>query len=94
MFHIGGYSQYAKALVEIGPECQAEIHPEDAEQLGVDDGDKIVLDSGHTKVEVAVKVSPVSAKGMVFVPKNCSNVPVNTLRNGEEGIISLKVSKL
>ncbi|MEE2986886.1 MAG: molybdopterin-dependent oxidoreductase [Nitrospinota bacterium] len=94
MFHIGGYSQYAKALVEIGPECQAEIHPEDAEQLGVDDGDKIVLDSGHTKVEVAVKVSPVSAKGMVFVPKNWSNVPVNTLRNGEEGIVSLKVSKL
>ena len=32
MFHIGNYSQHAKALVDIGPECIAEIHPEDAKE--------------------------------------------------------------
>ncbi|GIT64424.1 MAG: hypothetical protein Ct9H300mP23_00510 [Nitrospinota bacterium] len=34
MFHIGSYSQHAKALVDIGPECIAEIHPEDEKGVG------------------------------------------------------------
>ena len=35
MFHIGSYTQHSKALVEIGPECIAELHPEDANNLGI-----------------------------------------------------------
>ena len=39
MFHIGSYTQHSKALVEIGPECIAELHPEDAKSLGISTGD-------------------------------------------------------
>ncbi len=93
MFHIGSYTQHADALVDIGPECLAEIHPEDAENLGVDTGDTVVVESPSGKVEVKVKTSPVSVKGMLYIPKNWTGVPVHSLRNGEEGVVSIKVSK-
>jgi len=94
MFHIGGYTQYAKALVEIGPECLAELHPDDAQELGVAEGDRIVVESETAGVEVAVKVSPVSARGTVYIPKNWPQVPINSLRNGEEGPVSVRVKRL
>ena len=93
MFHIGSYSQYAKALVDIGPECIAELHPDDAKGLGISTGDNIVVESPKGKVEVKVKTTKVTSRGMLYIPKNWINVPVNTLRNGEEGLINVKISK-
>jgi len=93
MFHIGSYTQYAKALTDIGPECVAELHPEDAEALGVNDGDRIVIESSTHKVEVPVVANTVTVKGMVYLPKNWIEIPVNMLRNGEEGPVSIKISK-
>jgi len=93
MFHIGTYSQYAPALVEIGPECVAEIHPEDAAALGIGEGDRIVVSSEASQVEVPARLSTVSAKGTVHIPKNWPAVPVNRLRNGEEGPVSVRVTR-
>lgn len=93
MFHIGSYTQHAKALVDVGPECFAEIHPEDAEALSIQEGDRIVVESAAAKVEVPVKTSYVTTKGMVYIPQNWVNVPVNLLRNGEEGLVPIKISK-
>jgi len=93
MFHIGSYTQHAKALVDIGPQCFAQIHPEDAEKLKLQEGDHIVVESENGKVEVAVKTSYVTAPGMVYIPKNWPEVPVNQLRNGQEGLVPIKVSK-
>ena len=93
MFHIGSYSQHAKTLVDVGPECFAEIHPEDAEALNLQEGDRIVVESESGKLEVPVKTSYVTTRGMVYIPQNWVEVPVHHLRNGEEGLISIKVSK-
>jgi len=93
MFHIGSYSRHAKALVDVGPECFAEIHPEDAEALSLQAGDRIVVESENAKVEVPVKISYVTTRGMVYIPRNWIDVPVNLLRNGDEGLVSIKVSK-
>lgn len=93
MFHIGSYSQYAKALVEIGQECIAEIHPDDAKELGLTSGDQVVIESSSGKVRVKIKTTKVTSPGMVYVPKNWPEVPVNNLRNGEKGLINVKVSK-
>ena len=93
MFHIGSYTQYAKALTDIGPECVAELHSEDAEALGVNDGDRIVIESSTHKVEVPILINTVTVKGMVYLPKNWVDVPVNMLRNGEEGPVSVRISK-
>ena len=93
MFHIGSYSQHAKALVEIGPECIAEINPEDAKELGVTSGDQVFIESSSSKLQVKIKTTKVSSPGMVYIPKNWAEVPVNDLRNGEEGLVKVKVSK-
>ena len=93
MFHIGSYTQHSKALVEIGPECIAELHPEDAKSLGISTGDQIVVESSAGKVEVKVKTSKVTSPGMLYIPKNWTTVPVSALRNGEEGLINVKISK-
>ena len=93
MFHIGNYSQHAKALVEIGPECIAEIHPEDAKGLGVSSGDEVIIESSSNKVQVKIKTTKITSPGMIYVPKNWPEVAINDLRNGEEGLIPVKVSK-
>ena len=93
MFHIGSYTQHSKALVEIGPECIAELHPEDAKSLGVGTGDQIVVESSAGKVEVKIKTSKVTSRGMLYIPKNWTAVPVSALRNGEEGLVNVKISK-
>ena len=93
MFHIGSYTQHAKALVDIGPECIAELHPDDAKSLGVGTGDQIVVESSASKVEVKVKTSKVTSRGMLYIPKNWTTVPVSALRNGEEGLVKVKISK-
>jgi len=93
MFHIGSYSQHAKALVEIGPECIAEIHPEDAKGLGVSSGDQVIIESSNNKVQVKIKTTKITSPGMIYVPKNWPEIAINDLRNGEEGLIQVKVSK-
>ena len=94
MFHIGSYTHYAKALTDVEPDCIAELNSEDAKALNVVDGDRIVIESSTQKVEVPIIVNAVTVKGMVYLPKNWVDTPVNMLRNGEEGPISIKVSKV
>ena len=94
MFHIGSYSHYAKALVEIGPDCIAEIHSQDAQAMGVQTGDRIRVESETSSVELAVEVNNRSAQGTVYIPKNWEDIPINMMRNGEKGLISVKISKV
>ena len=76
MFHIGSYSQHAKALVDIGPECIAEIHPEDAKGLGVSSGDEVIIESSSNKVQVKMKTTKITSPGMIYVPKNWPEVAI------------------
>ncbi len=93
MFHSGSHSQRSSALKEIGPECRAGIHPEDAKKLKLQSGDTIQVQSENHKFNVPVEVSFVSTQGTVYIPKNWTEIPVNMLRNGEEGLVSVKISK-
>ena len=93
MFHIGSYTQHAKALVEVGPDCFAELHPEDAESLGLQEGDRVVVESENGKLEVPFRASYVTGRGMVYIPQNWVEFPVHQLRNGEEGLVPIKISK-
>lgn len=93
MFHVGNYSQYSPALNEFVKECTAEINRADAKELGIKSGDKILVETEHQKLELPVEVNTVTQKGMVYIPKNWVEVPVNMFRNGEEGFLSVKISK-
>ena len=79
--------------MEIGPEGIAEINPDDAKELGINSGDQVVIESSSRKVQVKIKTTKITSPGMVYIPKNWTEVPVNDLRNGEEGLINVKVSK-
>lgn len=94
MFHIGDYTHHAKALVDIGPDCLAEINRDDAREMDLADGDRIKVESGSSSVELAVQVGSRSTRGVVYIPKNWLEVPINQLRNGEEGLVSVKISKV
>jgi formate dehydrogenase alpha subunit len=93
MFHVGSFSRYAEALTDIGPECRASVHPDDAEKLALQTGDRIVVQSKTGTIEVPVEISPAIAQGMVHVPKNWAEISINQLRNGEEGVLTVKISK-
>ena len=94
MFHIGSYTQHAKSLVDIGPECLAEINREDAKSLNLEEGDRIRVESDTDSIELPVAFSTRSTPGVVYVPKNWTDIPVNNMRNGHEGLVSVKISKV
>ena len=93
MFHIGSYSHHAKALVDIGPDCIAEISYEDSEAMNIQSGDRIRIQSETDVLEVPVAVTDRTTPGVVYVPKNWVDVPVNQLRNGHQGLIPVRISK-
>ena len=93
MFHIGSYSHYAKALVDIGPDCIAEISYEDSQAMNINSGDRIRIQSEADYLDVPVTVTDRATPGVVYVPKNWVDVPVNKLRNGHQGLVSVRISK-
>jgi anaerobic selenocysteine-containing dehydrogenase len=93
MFHIGSYSHYAKALVEIGPDCVAEISYEDSQAMNINSGDTIRIQSETDFLDVPVAVTDRTPPGVVYVPKNWVDVPVNKLRNGNRGLIPVRINK-
>ncbi len=93
MFHIGSYTHYSKALVDIGPDCYAEINPKDAKKSSLENGDTLLVESSQANLKVQMKINPAIPAGMVYIPKNWPEVPVNALRNGEDGTVHVKISK-
>jgi formate dehydrogenase (NADP+) alpha subunit len=93
MFHIGSYSHFAKALVDIGPDCVAEISYEDSQAMNINSGDRIQIKSETDVLEVPVTVTDRTPPGVVYVPKNWVTVPVNKLRNGNRGLVPVRINK-
>jgi formate dehydrogenase alpha subunit len=93
MFHIGSYSHYAKALVDIGPDCVAEISYEDSQAMNINSGDRIRIQSETDFLDVPVAITDRATPGVVYVPKNWVDVPVNKLRNGHQGLIPVRINK-
>jgi len=93
IFHIGSYTHYAKALVDIGPKCIAEIGQEDAEKMDIKTGDLIRIKSETEFLDLPVAVTDRTTPGVVYVPKNWADVPLNKLRNGTRGLIPVRINK-
>ncbi|PIR00980.1 MAG: NADH-quinone oxidoreductase, subunit G [Nitrospinae bacterium CG11_big_fil_rev_8_21_14_0_20_45_15] len=93
MFHIGSYTHFSKALTDIGPDCFAEINPKDAKKSELVNGDTLLVESSQANLKVQMKINPAVPAGMVYIPKNWPEVPVNALRNGEDGTVHVKISK-
>ncbi len=94
MFHIGSYSHYASALTEIGPKCVAEIGLEDSGAMDIKSGDMIRIKSEKDFLDVPVQVTDRTPPGIVYIPKNWVDVPIQKLRNGDRGLISVRINKI
>ena len=93
MFHLGTYSNKSKVLNEILPECRVEINPEDAKDINLKDSDTVEIVAPNGELRLKIKITKKSPRGIVFIPSNMDNVPVNLLidKNSEQRVKILKV---
>jgi predicted molibdopterin-dependent oxidoreductase YjgC len=80
-YHTGTMTRLGKGTSERYPESLAEIHPTDAKKLGIKDGQRVRLTSRRGAVEAKAKITPRSAKGMVFMNFHFHEAAVNLLTN-------------
>ena len=93
LLHSGRFSQQSAILVSLLGVGYAEICAEDAETVGVKDGDQVAVEGLHHKMTVKVKVVRGSRRGVIFIPENFDNLPVNRFFKVGEGIPRVKVGK-
>ena len=72
-------------------EAVAELNAEDAMSLGITEGVKVRVKSKSHEAYLTAKINPDSAKGVVFVPENFTDVYVNMFFKMGEGFPRVKV---
>ena len=93
LHHLGPYSRKSTALNAISPESFAEISPADRQKLGIKEGDMLVVESAKGKLTLPARVSGRTPQGIVFIPGNFENAPVNRLISGGEDITRVRVAR-
>ncbi len=91
LYHSGRLSMKAEKLREIMSEAVAELNPEDAISLGITEGVKVRVRGRSHEAYLTAKINPDSAKGVVFIPENFTDVCVNMFFNIGEGFPGVKV---
>lgn len=92
--HSGSLSRWAKVLNELEPEAKLAIHPNDANQLSILNNDLVKVESKQATITLKAKVTENVASGMVFIPQNFTEVPVNSLMDKDEKITWVRVTKV
>jgi len=78
-YHTGTMTRRSPSLDREVKEGYVELNPLDADHLGVDDGVMVTVTSRRGTVDVAVKVTPMVSKGVVFIPFHFAESAVNKL---------------
>ncbi|MBI3583487.1 MAG: molybdopterin-dependent oxidoreductase [Nitrospinae bacterium] len=92
-FHLGALSRRSAAMNMLTPECMVEINPSDAENLKIKDKDTVTVKSKSGSITIKTKVTNKSPHGVVFIPVNFENAPVNTLTNKKDAVTRVKIYK-
>ncbi len=92
-FHLGALSRKSAAMNMLTPECMVEINPADAENLRIKDKDTVTVESRNGSITIKTKVTDKSPQGVVFVPVNFENSPVNALANKKDAVTRVKITK-
>ena len=92
-FHLGALSRKSAAMNMLTPECMVEINPADAENLRIKDKDTVTVESRNGSITIKTKVTDKSPQGVVFVPVNFENSPVNALANKKDAVTRVKIIK-
>ena len=91
LYHSGRLSMKADKLREIMSEAIAELNAEDAMALGITEGVKVRVKSKSHEAYLTAKINPGTAKGVVFIPENFTDVYVNMFFSMGEGFPRVKV---
>ena len=61
--------------------------------MNIQSGDLIRIKSETDFLDIPVAVTDRTTPGVVYMPKNWVNVPINKLRNGDPGLIPVRINK-
>ena len=86
--HVSGRSAILKGIIN-GP--VAELSLEDARELGVGNGDFVLISAEGYEARFAVRTRKGSLKGVVFIPENFEDAPVNAYFDRAKGIPGVRV---
>jgi formate dehydrogenase alpha subunit len=93
LFHLGAFSSHCAPLKEADPSAWIEIGAEDASACGLANGDTAQVQSRTGTVNMKVRVTKRSPKGVVFVMKNDGNAPGTSLAPADGGAVFVRVKK-
>ena len=93
MYHLGTYSYKSRVLKEILPDCLAEINPLDAKEYNIKNNEVIEIVSPNGELRLKAKITNRSPRGVIFIPTNVNDVPVNLLTT-KNGIGRVKILKV
>lgn len=94
LYHSGRLSLRTDVLRGILSEAIVEISEEDARALKVGKGDKVTVKGKQYEAVLTVHVNKRSAKGVVFIPENFTDVRVNMFFTRGEGFPGVNVTPL
>ena len=84
MFHSGYLSGNSQVLGNLSAEAYVEMSPEDAAGLELGDGAGVVVRSRHGEMKARLKLNKRFPAGVVYVPENFAETPLNRLlKQGE-----------
>src|SRR3990170_4143797 len=92
LYHSGRLSLRTDTLRSILSEAIVEISEEDAREMKVGKGDKVTVKGKQYEAALTVHVNKRSAKGVVFIPENFTDVRVNMFFTKGEGFPRVKVT--
>ena len=92
LYHSGRLSLRTDILRDILSEAIVEISEEDAKDMKVGKGDKVAVKGERYEATLTVHVNKRSAKGVVFIPENFTDVRVNMFFTKGEGLPRVKVT--
>ncbi|MBI3813706.1 MAG: molybdopterin-dependent oxidoreductase [Nitrospinae bacterium] len=93
-FHLGTLSRKSQAMNMLTTECRVEINCTDAVDLKINDGERVKVESVNGSIIIKCKVTNKSPQGIVFIPVNFENAPVNILTSKMDAVTKVKISKV
>ncbi|MEW5796501.1 MAG: NADH-quinone oxidoreductase subunit NuoG [Candidatus Zixiibacteriota bacterium] len=94
LHHSGHVTEKAASLVNFCGEAYVEMSPLLAERLGLNAGDSARVESEVGKVVAPVRISRYIRNDVVFMPRNFSAFPVNSLLMRKRRVDRVKISKV
>ncbi len=94
LYHSGRLSLKADTLRDILPEAVVEMNEEDAKAMGVSKGDKVKVKGDRYEATLTAHINKRSVRGVVFIPENFTDVPVNMFFTKGKGFPRVKVLPL